>query len=181
MPSQSLHRIERRRADALKARQQDQALEAKDASLKAQQTLDTVKALSQNQGLIRKVKFQARKIAELGSHLETKDLQIEQGKNELETALQEVQSKSKLDMEATRTKCEEEKEKWKNEIQIERAARKGVEEQLAAERANAQALLVSFGEVQTEAQWKRKLNQLRSEHKQLQMERDHYKRLCQAT
>ena len=174
---QSLHRMEQERALQITSQQDKQSSTLQEALSDAHKTLYAAKTLIQNHGLVQTVKDQAGQIARLEESSSAKTMQAEQNKHayQLQLANLETANSSKLDL--LQRQCKEENDMLKVDLQIAQNAKSELEQQLAAEKSSTQNVLVNFGETQIEAQWKRKLSQLRAECKQMQIERDHYKKL----
>lgn len=177
---QALQAIDDRRSAALRLGVQTQ-LQATQSSLSAAvDTLNDAQSMVKIRDMERLLSTKSGEIQSLKQALAFKNITIDTCRKEYQQNLEACERQSKELLEKTSTADRIELGRVRAELQDERAEKALIEEQLAEEKRAAQGLLVTFGEAQNEAQWKRKLSHLRAEHKDLQLERDHYKRLCQS-
>lgn len=173
-----MHTNECNQSKAYSQRGVDDAAASKAAISAAQATIDSAGIILQNQHLERERAAQAQKILNL-----ERQLIATQGaahKREQEAAIAQVAAEARntqvvAELQASLKQAGVEA---CYKLEIERADKAKIAAQLSAEQQRSQGMLMSFGEAQNEAQWKRKFSHLRAEHKELQLERDHYKKLC---
>ena len=143
-----------------------------------QEALDSASILWENRKLEHRIEAQNQELSELKSQLENISTAATLDKNKCSAALLKLKNSYAMQLEEAEAAKKSQLEAVQAKLESERLEKAALEAQLADEKKGAQGLLMNFGEQHTEAQWKRKINHLRSEHRDLQQERDHYKRLC---
>ena len=159
--------------------QMKQGVTAFETSTKsAQSALDSASVLLENRNLERKVEAQTQQLAELQSQLHSAKVAAMEDKSRHSANVMSLEESYASKWKEAEKVRKQEVEVMQAKIDSELLEKASLEKQLANERKGAQGLLMNFGGDQNEAQWKRKLTHLRAEHKDVQQQRDHYKRLC---
>ena len=177
---QTLHAIEEKRAASFHQRLHQQTLAARSAMASAQEILSTAGAISENSSLKLQLESQAQQIRSMRRKLTDLTASAAEQTRQCDLKLADLQKQTDELSSDKDVKTSGALKELQDALEAERTAKESLGKQLAAEKKGTQGLLTSFGDAQAEAQWKRKLSHLRAEHKETQLERDHYKRLCQS-
>ena len=143
-----------------------------------QAALDYSSISLENRSLERRIDAQNKQLAELRSHLDSTLSAATKDRSKHSKEIASLEASHALRIKKAEVVSNKEVEVLQAKLNAELLEKASLEEQLADERKGAQGILMNFGESQNETQWKRKLTHLKAEHRDIQQQRDYYKKLC---
>ena len=152
----------------------------KNAASSIQTALDSASIILENRSLERRIDAQKQQLAELQNELDSTKLEAEENRGKYTATFSSLEESYAFKMKEAEVIRKQEFEALQAKLSTELIEKVSLEKQLAEEKKSAQGLLMKFGENQNEAQWKRKLTHLKTEHRDIQQQRDHYKKLCRS-